>query len=135
MSGIPSGSPVGKRGNGAERAPDSVSRIFTEKAEAIAKKAAEQAEAGDVQSMRLVLDRIAPAQKDRAVRFQMPTISGPTDLPAAVLQVTRAVAAGDLTPGEGQQIAAMLEHYRKQTETADLAERITALEEATNAQR
>lgn len=113
---------------------DVVSETFSEKAKAIADKAVALAEGGDTAAMRLVFDRIAPAPKERAVRFTLPSIKGPEDLPNAVHALLQAAARGDLSPGEATQLAGVIEHYRRQTETADLAERIKALEEA-NAQK
>jgi hypothetical protein len=42
--------------------------------------------------------------------------------------VTEAVAAGELSPDEGQAVAALLETQRRAIETAKLEERIAALE-------
>jgi hypothetical protein len=50
------------------------------------------------------------------------------DLPIAVGAVTEAVAAGDLTPDEAQSVAALLELQRRAIETAELEQRIAALE-------
>lgn len=109
---------------------DVVAETFGKSAAAIAQKAVEQAEAGDVAAMRLVFDRVAPAPRERAVRFDMPPIESVGDLPAAVIALMQATARGELVPGEAAQLAGVLEQYRKQSETADLAERIKALEDA-----
>jgi hypothetical protein len=105
-----------------------VADTFAREAKTIAEKAAEAAKGGDVAAMRLVFDRIAPAPKERAVKFALPPIASAEDLPAAVLSLLEAVSRGELLPGEATQLAGVLEQYRRQTETADLAERIKALE-------
>jgi hypothetical protein len=49
-------------------------------------------------------------------------------LPAALGALVASVAAGDLTPDEGQAIAAVLETQRRAVETADIEQRLSALE-------
>lgn len=110
-------------------AADDVLSAFEKKASLIADAIAQAAEGGDVAAARLVFDRVAPAPRERAVRFSLPPIDGPADLPRAVLALMEAAARGDLVPGEAVQLAGVLEQYRRQTETADLAARIAALEE------
>lgn len=99
-------------------------------AEEITRKAIEAAKGGDMVAIRLVLDRVAPPARERTIEFRMPQIESPSDLPGAVLAIMEAVADGAITPGEATQLASMLEAYRKQAETADLADRIAALEES-----
>jgi hypothetical protein len=43
--------------------------------------------------------------------------------------VLEAVASGELAPGEGQQLAALLEAQRKNIETVELEHRIRNLEQ------
>lgn len=94
----------------------------------LTQKAIDMALAGDVQALRICMDRIAPPRKDRHVTFEMPAISGAADHPAVLSAIMVAVAAGDLTPVEGQSLAAMLAEHRKAIETADLEARLSALE-------
>jgi hypothetical protein len=96
--------------------------------EELTKKAINMALAGDVQAMRICMDRLAPPRKDRPVAFALPPISSAEDHPAALSAIMKAVAAGDLTPLEGQSLAAMLAEHRKAIETANIEARLTALE-------
>jgi len=72
---------------------------------------------------RIVLDRIAPARRDSPVRFDLPEIDSGADIPSAMGAVIAAVACGEISPGEGQAISALLEQQRQAFETAELAER------------
>jgi len=58
----------------------------------------------------------------------LPKIKGAEDLPKVLGAILEAVAQGEITPGEGQTLTAMLDAYRKGLETTDLEARITALE-------
>lgn len=96
--------------------------------EKLTRKAVDMAMGGDVQAMRICMDRIAPPRKDRHVSFVLPVIDGAADHPAALSAIMGAVAAGTLTPMEGQALAAMLAEHRKAIETVDIDARLAALE-------
>ena len=91
--------------------------------------------AGDMRAAEILLRRLWPERKGRPLAVDLPPIAGAADLPAAVGAVVQSVAAGDLTPEEGQAIAAILETQRRAIETADLAARIEALELAGGGKR
>lgn len=58
----------------------------------------------------------------------MPPLEGAQDLPQALKTIPDAVARGEITPGEGHTLTAMLDTYRKGLETVDHEARIMALE-------
>lgn len=120
------GKPKGAR----HRTTRAVEALLEGEAEEITRKAIEAAKGGDLTAIRLVLERVAPVARDRTVNFDMPKVEGPGDVPSAVLALMAAVADGDLTPSEASALVGILEGYRKQVETAELAERIKILEEA-----
>ena len=91
--------------------------------------------AGDMRASEILLRRLWPERKGRPLMVDLPPITGAADLPAAVGAVVQSVAAGDLTPEEGQAIAGILETQRRAIETADLAARIEALELAGGGKR
>lgn len=125
------GKPKGAR----HRVTRAVEALMEGEAEEITRKAIEAAKAGDLIAIRLILDRVAPAPKERTVEFQMPSVESVADVPAAVLSIMQAVAGGTLAPGEGAQVMQMLEAYRKQVETAEFDERLRALEGASSGKR
>ncbi|TAF75885.1 MAG: hypothetical protein EAZ52_05305 [Alphaproteobacteria bacterium] len=98
-------------------------------AEAITRKAIELAKNGEMQAIKLVLERIMPTAKDTPIRFTIPPLHHPHDVMSAHAHLIAAVAAGELTPQEGKSFADLLEGYRKHYETLELEQRITALEE------
>ena len=95
---------------------------------ALTRKAVELAQGGNVVALRLCLERLLPPRKERPLNFPLPPVETVQDLPKALGAILTAVAQGDITPGEGQTLAAMLEAYRKGLEATDLEARITALE-------
>jgi len=86
------------------------------------------ARGGDLVAAKIVLDRLIPPAKERPVQVDLPstaTIEGVTAAQNAILQ---AVADGNLLPGEGQTLSAIVESKRRAIETQDMADRITKLE-------
>ena len=91
----------------------------------------EQALAGDPHSIRILLDRVLPSLRP----VELPT---PMDLPEGSLAhqahaVVQAIADGDIAPSQAAQIITALGGVAKISETTDLLDRITKLEEKQNA--
>lgn len=105
-----------------------VEALMQGEAETIGRKAVELAKAGDLTAIKLVLDRIAPPRKDAPVAFDLPKIERPADLPDALAAVLAAVSTGELSPSEAKTMADMIETARRAHETAELEQRIAALE-------
>jgi len=77
-------------------------------AEALTRKVVELAKEGNPVALRLCLERLLPPRKDRPINFTLPKVEEAADLPKALLAILEAVAQGELTPGEGQALTAML---------------------------
>ena len=90
---------------------------------------------GDKTSLRLCIERLMPARRQRELQFKLPALKTIADLEAASEAVVRGVARGKLTPGEGQAFTLMLEGRRRVIETEDLEGRIRALEKGSNKRR
>jgi hypothetical protein len=97
-------------------------------ADAIARSVVSRAIEGDMTAAKLVLDRIAPPRKGRAVTLDLPAISGLPDLATAQGAVIRAVADGEISPEEATDISRVLEATGVSIERRDLEARIAALE-------
>jgi hypothetical protein len=98
-------------------------------AEALTRKAVELALEGDAAALRLCLEWVIPARKDSPVTLTLPPMQTAEDAAAAMASIVGAVAAGDLTPGEGGALAGLVETYRRALETEDLERRVTLLED------
>lgn len=88
------GKPKGAR----NRATRMVEALFENEAEDIGKAAIEAAKGGDVQAMKLILDRLAPARRTRHIAIDLPKIETAADLLAAQGVVVEAMAGGQMTP-------------------------------------
>ena len=77
--------------------------------------------------------RLAPAQQ--RVAIALPDTSTAAGVRDAIAVVVQAVAKGEIAPGEGQSIVAVIEAQRKAIETIDVIERLEALESAAESRR
>lgn len=124
QSGNPAGRPKGAR----SKATIMAQTMLDGEAEAILKKVIEQAKAGDSTALRLCLDRILPPRKDRTVAFEAQDLQSAPDAKNASRAIIKAVADGEITPSEGVELSRIIESFTKIVETADLEERLVALE-------
>ena len=123
-SGNPSGRPLGSR----HRVTLALDALLDGEAENITRKAVEMALSGDGTALRLCLDRIAPARKDRPVPFTLPTLETAADAKGAAAAIVRAVADGDLTPSEAAELSKVLDNFIRIVEATDVQARLEALE-------
>lgn len=105
-----------------------VLELLEGQAEALTQRAVELALGGDTTALRLCLERIAPPRKDSPVQFAMPHMTSARDAAEAAASVLKAVAEGDLTPGEGAQVMVLVDSYRRTLEVTELEARVAALE-------
>ena len=128
-SGNPNGRPKGSR-NAATLACEA---LLDGQAEALTQKAIQMALAGDPVAMRICMDRICPARKDRPVAFALPPINSPRDAADIMSAVARAVATGDVTPNEAAEFAKVVAAYTTAFVTAELDERVALVEQLSDA--
>jgi hypothetical protein len=84
---------------------------------------------GDPTAMRLCLERILPACRERTVNFALPPIESAADIAAAMKAVTSALADGAITPGEAATIAAVVDTFVRAIETSDFDRRLQLVED------
>ncbi len=124
QSGNPGGRPRGAR----HRSTVLLERLMERDAEGVVAAVITRALAGDVAAAKLILDRLAPAPRDRRVMLDLPPCIDAAAVELSQAVVIGAVASGALRPSEGESIANLLEHRRRAIETGDLERRIRALE-------
>ena len=120
-----SGRPKGAR----NRKTLAIESLLEGQGEALTQTAISKALEGDSVALRLCIDRIMPAPKDKRIKVQLPSISSPRDLLKAASDVMISVQSGELTPLEGEKVMALLERFQKLFVSVDLVERIEAIEQ------
>ena len=124
-----SGNPTGRRPGSRNRATLAAEALLEGEAASLTRKAIDLAKAGDTTTLRLCLDRIAPARKDAPIRLDLPPLSGPEAALAGVARAIEAAAAGEVTPSEASALVSLLEAYRRAYETNEIEKRLSALED------
>jgi hypothetical protein len=132
------GGPGRPKGGGSTRGERLLQRIANATApslELIMTAIAEQAAQGDVQSAKIVLDRIAPVPKGRPLKnLRLPVGMGADAIAESFNEVLRGVNAGEITPSEAVELGTLLRMQLEALETRDVIKRLETLEkEADNA--
>jgi hypothetical protein len=123
-----SGNPAGKPKGARHKATLAIEALLEGEAEELTRKAIEMAKGGDMQALRLCMDRLAPPRKDRSVTFELPAIDTLADLPNATRALMDAVATGELTPAEAAEMGKLVDAHVRAIEVTDFAKRLEALE-------
>ena len=120
----PGGRPLGSR----HKTTLAVEALLDGEAEKLTRTAIDQALAGDSTALRICLDRIIPPRRERTVNFALPPIRTAGDIVVATSTVARAVAEGELTPGEGAALSALLGNAARAIEVSEIEDRLAKLE-------
>ena len=122
-----SGNPGGRRQGSRNKATLAAAALLEGEFEALTRKAVEMALAGDPTAMRLCMERVLPPCRERTVKFRLPpiegTLTGETcgpssrDVSQAMNAVTSALAHGEITPGEAETIAGVVDTFVRAIET------------------
>jgi hypothetical protein len=79
-------------------------------------------------AIRLCMDRLSPPRKGEPVAFELPPLDKPADSVAAAAEIVAGVAAGELTPSEGADLAKVVDVYVRAIATTAFDELLTKLE-------
>ena len=124
QSGNPNGRPKGAR----NKTTLAVEAMLDGEHEAITRKAIDLAKGGDISAIRLCLDRIAPARKDRHIEFALPKMQKASDAANAAAAIVAAVSVGELTPSEASELTKVVECYARTLQVSDFEARLERLE-------
>jgi len=119
-----SGRPKGSR----NKVTLAIESLLDGQAEALTQTTVTKALEGDSIALRLCMERIAPAPKDKAVSFTLPKMNNAVDALEAAGSVLYAVSEGCLTPLEAGRVMGLIDSYRRTLELTDLEARLRALE-------
>jgi hypothetical protein len=130
VSGNPAGRPPGSR----NRATLLMEALLEGEAEQLTRKTIELAKEGDIQALRLCLDRLMPPGRDRFVNFELPPINSLEDISLGTMAVLKAVSEGKITPTECESLNRSLAEHAHVIEKGDHERRLQKLEQAAASQ-
>jgi len=122
------GRPAGSR----NKVTNALQETLEKHAQGLTMKCVFDALQGKPTAMRLCMERLTPARRQRMLRFKLPALKTSADMVAASEKVVRGVACAQLTIDEGQAFTAMLEGWRRMITIEEVAVRLRALEEKQN---
>ena len=125
------GNPGGPgRPRGAVRgATLALDQIGAEASGDLIKVAVDLARAGNIEALKLVLNRVWPMRAGRPLEIEAPPVRALADLVPAATAIADAVLQGEMTPSEGREVSALLNMQCRLIEVADIEQRLKALEE------
>ena len=123
-----SGNPRGRPRGTQNKATTAAQSLLDGEAEALTRRAVELALKGNVQALRLCLERLLPPKKERALSVKLPAIEKVEDLPKLTEALLAAVASGELLPGEAAGLSSLAANHAKALELTEIEKRIAALE-------
>jgi hypothetical protein len=103
--------------------------LLQEESENLIRKAIEMAKAGDAHAMRICMDRLLPAQKDRPIHLPLGPVETLPQIRSGISSVVQAISNGDITPTAGETVANVLHLQSNVITSAELAPRMEQLEE------
>ena len=124
-----SGNPLGRPRGTRNKATIAAEALFEGEIEGICRKAIEEAKRGNIQAIKLVLDRILPPKKETSIFINLPPVKTSSDILEAIHRVAQAVSRGELSPTEGDCLTRIIERQAKVIEMNDFEDRLKRLEE------
>ena len=124
-SGNPSGRPAGSR----NKASLATENMFLDEADRLSRKCIKLAMKGNIQALKLCIERICPVRRDTPIRVQLPRVKTIEDSVKLTTDLLDKVAAGELTPSQGELLSRMIEKHIKVLQLNDLEARLQQLEE------
>lgn len=128
-----SGNPAGKA-RGTINKRTQLAKLLEPHAADLINKAVELAKNGDVNALRLCIERLIPKATNETISISLPDADF-TKAPALLAlgaKIIRAITAQELTPEQGKTLAGVIEAQRKTIETGELANRIEEIEYTLN---
>lgn len=123
-----SGNPNGRPKGALNKSTLAIKNLFEGESEQIGRKAIEMAKNGEMQAIKLIIDRIYAPKKENSLNLDISKVSNSTSLINAGNDILLAISNGNITISEGKELFSILESMRKNIEIEDLEKRLEILE-------
>jgi hypothetical protein len=128
-----SGNPAGRPAGSLNKSTLYCQEVLQGSREQLMQTLLEMAFDKDATAMRLCMDRMYPAPRERAIDLVIPDVADDQPASTAIASILTAVGEGRITPGEGMTLARILETRTALLDVETLARRVTAIESARSA--
>lgn len=123
-----SGNPKGKIKGTKNKATLTAELLLEGEFGNICRRLIDEALNGNMQAIKMVLDRVMPARKDRSIAIDIPILNNSSDILQAMASITEAVGSGNISPSEGEALSRIIDVYVKALEIYDYEKRLQILE-------
>jgi hypothetical protein len=124
-----SGNPKGKIKGTKNKATVVAEMLLHGELENICRRLIQEAITGNMQAIKMVLDRVLPAKRDSPIVIDLPKLEKSSDALQAIASITMAVSKGKLTVSEGESLSKIIDIYVKAIEMHDCEIRINRVEQ------
>lgn len=124
-----SGNPKGKMKGTKNKATLVAEQLLQGELETIYRRLLQEAVEGNMQAIKMVLDRLLPPKRSISVAIDLPKLENSADALNAIAYVTMAVSHGDLSVEEGEALSRMIEIYIRAMEAHDYETRLSKIEQ------
>ncbi|MGE4572944.1 DUF5681 domain-containing protein [Parachlamydia sp.] len=124
-----SGNPQGKAKGTKNRATLAAEQVLQSDLDNICHKLIEEALTGNIQAIRLVLDRVLPIKRDRDIKIRLPKLQTTDDAVKAMSLIIESVSCGNITPSEGEAMSKVVDAFMKAIQVYDVEKRVVKLEQ------
>ena len=131
QSGNPAGRPKGAR----HKSTMAALSLLEGEAQALTRKAIEEAMGGNMVALKLCLERLVPAAKERPVDIAFPEVSDASDLAKLTGTLLAAVGDGSLDCGQAASLSKVIDAHRNTLELSEIETRLQNIEEVMNAKK
>ncbi|MFA6915380.1 MAG: DUF5681 domain-containing protein [Parachlamydiales bacterium] len=123
-----SGNPKGKIKGTRNKATLAAEELLTGQLETICQRLIQEALLGNMQAIKMILDRILPIKRDLSVKIEIPALKTTADALESMSVITQAVMKGDISPSEGEALSRIVDIYVKAIEVHDHEKWLNLLE-------
>lgn len=124
-----SGNPKGKAKGTKNKATLAAEQLLQVDLKNICQRLVEEALIGNMQAIKLVLDRMLPPKRDRTIDIGLPKLQTADDAVNAMALIIDAVGSGNITPSEGEAISRVVDAFVRAIQAHDIEKRVSLLEE------
>jgi hypothetical protein len=123
-----SGNPNGRPKGSLNKATLAIKNMFDGEAEEVGRKAIEMAKNGDMQAIKLIIERIIAPRKENLINFDFSEIESGNTLIQAGNSIMLATSQGQITISEAKELFSILDSMRKNIEIESVEKRLSEIE-------
>jgi hypothetical protein len=124
-----SGNPRGKAKGTKNRATLAAEQLLQGELESICRRLIQEATSGNMQAIKMILDRVLPPKRNSYTSFYLPNFDDSTGILHAIDSIMKAVSQGNLSVEDAEMLTRMVDTYMRAKETYDYEERLSKFEQ------